>query len=169
MHKIYLAGPITGCSWGESEDWRDAFKKFEIPNVECYSPLRGKEYLKGDRMIADSYMQHRMSTAKAIMVRDAFDVRTCDAVVVNFQGAQRVSIGTVMEVAWAWDRNKPVIAIFDDPVVTTVLGEPTPTGTPATITVTRDIHEHAMLNEAISWKVYNLEDAAEICRLLFNP
>ena len=38
----------------------------------------------------------------------------------------------------------------------------------AVMMVTRDIHEHAMLNEAISWKVYNLEDAAEICRLLFN-
>jgi nucleoside 2-deoxyribosyltransferase len=161
MHKIYLAGPITGCSWGESENWRDKFKAFEIPNVQCYSPLRGKEYLKGDRMIADSYMQHRMSTAKAIMVRDAFDVRSADAVVVNFQGAQRVSIGTVMEIAWAWDRNKPVIAIFDEP------GTPDP-AVYAPGTAPRDIHEHAMLNEAISWKVYNLEDAAEICRLLFN-
>lgn len=149
MKKVYLAGPITGCSWDETENWRDQFKSFHIPRVECFSPLRGKGYLKGETSIKDHYDQvesRTMSSAKAIMTRDSFDVRTADALVVNFTGAKKVSIGTVMEIAWAWQNRTPVIAIGMD-----------------------HLHDHSMLNEAINWKVDTLEDAAEILRMMFNP
>jgi nucleoside 2-deoxyribosyltransferase len=148
MKKVYLAGPISGCSWGESEDWRDNLKTYYIPNVQFYSPLRGKEYLKNETSIKDSYSGHINSTAKTIMVRDSFDVRTSDALVVNFMGAKKVSIGTVMEVAWAWQNKTPVIALIED---------------------LANIHEHSMLNEAFSWRVTTLEEAADVLRLLFNP
>ena len=150
MNKVYLAGPITGCTWSQSEDWRDTLKSMEIKNVELFSPLRGKQYLKDREFIADHYKDKLMSTSRAIMTRDSFDVRTSAAIVVNFQGSKRISIGTVMEIAWAWDQNKPVIAIYDE------------------LDDKPDLHDHSMLNEAVSWKVYNLEDAADILRQMFN-
>jgi nucleoside 2-deoxyribosyltransferase len=164
MKKVYLAGPITGCTWGESEDWRDeivrlAFHSGRFTNVEFFSPLRGKEYLKDEAEIKDSYSQHQMSTAKSIMLRDHHDVKTSDAVIVNLMGAKRVSIGTVMEVAWAYERRTPVIAIMEPPVSQE-------TGFEAS---QGNIHEHSMLNEAIWWRVQNLQDALKCLRLLFNP
>ena len=80
MKKIYLAGPITGCNWGESEDWRDSFKKLDLPGIQGFSPLRGKEYLKSETTIADNYSNTVMSSAKAIMTRDSFDVFSADAI-----------------------------------------------------------------------------------------
>jgi hypothetical protein len=35
------------------------------------------------------------------MTRDRFDATRCDVLLVNLLGAERVSIGTMMEVAWA--------------------------------------------------------------------
>lgn len=166
MKKIYLAGPITGCNWGESEDWRDSFKKLDLPGIQGFSPLRGKEYLKSETTIADNYSNTVMSSAKAIMTRDSFDVFSADAILVNFQGAKRVSIGTVMEIAWAWQLRKPVIAIVDDTKwewnQDSTPGQPIKTAVP-------DLHDHSMLNEAISWKVTSLDDAVNIITLLFNP
>lgn len=164
MKKVYLAGPITGCNWGESENWRDEVARLAVlsgafKDVEFFSPLRGKDYLKGEAEIKDSYGQHQMSTAKSIMLRDSYDVRTADALIVNFMGAKRVSIGTVMEVAWAYERRIPVIALME-PAVTSVTGVEASQG---------NIHEHSMLNEAIWWRVQTLQDSLNCLDLVFNP
>jgi nucleoside 2-deoxyribosyltransferase len=170
VKKIYLAGPITGVSWGGSEDWRDELKRLvawdtqnggrrKYAGFQLYSPLRGKDYLRGESSIKDTYEQFPLSTAKAVMLRDSYDVRTADAVIVNLMGATRVSIGTVMEVAWAYERNIPIIAIMEPPVSQEV-GSTASQG---------NIHEHAMLNEAIWWRVQTLEAALDVLSLLFNP
>lgn len=146
MNKIYLAGPITGCSWNESEDWRDEFKGIKIPNVECFSPLRGKQYLQHETQISDRYDEMTMSSAKAIMSRDFFDVSTSAAIVVNLRNAKRVSIGTVMEIAWAYQRRIPIIAILEK----------------------ENIHNHSMLDEALNWRVETVGEAATIVYQIFN-
>lgn len=151
MKKVYLAGPITGLSWGESEDWRNEIKRMVTDSglpVQLFSPLRGKDYLQGETQIKDSYGQHQMSTAKSIMLRDHFDVETSSALIVNFMNAKRVSIGTVMEIAWAYERRIPVILIMEEE---------------------GNVHEHSMLNEAVWWRVQTLEGAVHCLNLLFNP
>ncbi len=80
------------------------------------------------------------------MLRDSFDVRTADALVVNLTGAKKVSIGTVMEIAWAWEKRTPVIAIVEE----------------------GNIHEHSMLYEAIGWRVTTLDEAMYILSLVFT-
>lgn len=146
--KVYLAGPITGCNWGESEDWRDEFKRLTAEtNIAGYSPMRGKEYLKKEAEISDSYQNMKMSTQRAIMARDFWDVTTSDAILVNFTEAKRVSIGTVMECAWAWQLKKPLIVIMEP----------------------GNLHEHSMLREATDWHVQTLDEAIAILLTLFNP
>lgn len=94
---VYLAGPITGLTWGESTDWREYVKNY----ISTLSPLRGKQRLReiaGNIPIMDSYEDHPLTTAKGINTRDYNDVKRADAIFVNFLGAKKVSIGTVMEI-----------------------------------------------------------------------
>ena len=154
--KIYLAGPITGKNWGESENWRDRFKqalKDTAPHIHGYSPLREKsEILKKEVAIADNYANTLFSNQRAIMSRDFFDVQTSDAVVANLTGSTIVSIGTVMEMAWAYQRRIPLIVIseFKDGQVA-------------------NNHNHSMLREAANWWVETEEEALDVVRALFTP
>lgn len=153
--KIYLAGPITGCNWGETEDWRDRFKlrlKDAGLPIQGFSPLREKGFLQKEVVIDDSYEGTLFSSQRAIMSRDFFDCQTSDAVVANFTGAKRVSIGTVMECAWAFQRRIPLIIIseMNDGKID-------------------NLHDHAMLREAANWWVRDEDEAFEVVRALFVP
>lgn len=175
MKKVYLAGPITGASWNQSEDWRDELKALAeesvvyhttglrmgpFADVKFYSPLRGKDYLRNESEIGDSYSQFKFSTPHAIMIRDHHDVQTCDVVIANLTGATRVSIGTVMEIAWAYAYRKPVICIME-PAEKQVTGfEPS---------VGKNIHEHSMLNEAIYYRAESVEEALMALNHILNP
>lgn len=164
--KVYLAGPITGASWNESEDWRDQVKldasldPQRFWNIEFFSPLRGKEYLRDHPEIKDSYPTLQFSTSKAIMLRDHHDVMTSDAVLVNLTGAKRVSIGTVMEIAWAYTHKIPVIAIMEGSF---------DQKTGFDVSEGGNIHEHSMLNEAIWYRFTTVDEAMHAINLLFNP
>lgn len=98
-HTVYLAGPITGCTYGECVDWRRYFADGMPDCIECLSPMRGKGYLKDELAIQESYPDTTMSTDKAITARDYFDCNRADVIVANMLGATRASIGTAMEIA----------------------------------------------------------------------
>jgi nucleoside 2-deoxyribosyltransferase len=150
MKKIYLAGPVTGLSYDNSEGWRDAFKERIkrsplLPHVGLFSPLRAKHYLQGESSIAAQYEGTTLSSQKGIMSRDHWDVITADALIIDFSGSQQVSIGTVMEIAWAYERRIPIIAVVDE------------------------LHTHPMLLEAISFPVKDLDEALHVLESLFVP
>ncbi len=80
------------------------------------------------------------------MTRDHQDVITADVVLVNLLGAcQRVTIGTVMEIAWAWDRQIPVVVMIEKQA---------------------NVHDHPMIREAIGFRVDNLDDGIACVRSL---
>lgn len=148
--KIYLAGPITGLNWQQTENWRDYFKSRladVAPHVRGFSPLREKGFLQGEEQIKDNYSDKLLSSQRAIMSRDFFDCQTADAIVANLTGAPKVSIGTVMEIAWGYQRRIPVV----------IIAEP------------GNIHEHSMLREAANWWVTDIEDALTVVETLFTP
>ena len=62
-------------------------------------------------------------------------------------GAERVSIGTVMEIAFAHAYRKPVVAAMEK----------------------GNAHEHAMLCEAIGFRCATLEEAADVARAILLP
>jgi nucleoside 2-deoxyribosyltransferase len=155
MIKVYLAGPISGLSYDDSEDWRiNAKSMLKEFGIDGYSPLRRKDFLKSREVlgasdvIEGSYDVHPLSTARGIFTRDRNDVKTSDAILINFLGADRVSIGTVMEAAFAFDDRIPVIAI----------SEPD------------NIHwKHPFIQEAIGYRVDTLEEGIDVVASILLP
>lgn len=140
---IYLAGPITGVTYNGCTEWRE-FVSDRVPNhVHTLSPMRGKEHLKhkeANGVIDDHYLDDTLASVKGINTRDYWDVQKCDLIFVNLLGATRVSIGTVMEIAWARAFDKPVICIMEDD----------------------NIHNHSMLNYTCGYIVRTMEEALDV-------
>lgn len=112
--KVYLAGPITGTSYKECTNWRDSVRiDLQEFGLEPYSPMRGKAYLSHEDRISDSYNDLTMSSITGINTRDYNDVITSGAILVNLLDSKKVSIGTVMEIAWARMRQIPVVLIME--------------------------------------------------------
>lgn len=89
--KVYLCGPINGCTDEEAKDWREAVKS-ELPN--CIDPMK-RDY-RGVEAVA----------YREIVDLDKQDVRNADAILVNYV---KPSVGTAMEVLYAWQLGKPII------------------------------------------------------------
>lgn len=149
--KVYLAGPITGTSYEECTNWRDSIK-YALEDldlgIECYSPMRGKAYLSKEDEISDSYNDFTMSSITGINIRDYNDVITSGVVLVNLLNSKKVSIGTVMEIAWARMKQIPIVIIMEKE---------------------GNIHDHGMLTYNCI-RVTSLDEAYEcVCQLLLLP
>lgn len=146
-HYVYLAGPITGLTYEDATDWRNvAAQALDSDKIETLSPLRGKNYLLGRGALHAGDYPEVMSTAKGINRRDFFDCTRSGAVLVNLLGATKVSIGTVMEIAWAFQARIPVIVVMEKD----------------------NIHRHAMIEDSITYMTNSLDEAYELVRFLFN-
>lgn len=149
--QVYLAGPITGLTFSGATDWREAAKAELRPyGIHALSPMRAKEYprdVKGPfSATCEGYGDLScMLSPRGIMTRDRFDATRCDALLVNLLGAKTVSIGTVMEIAWADAYRTPIVVAME------------PKGNP---------HEHAMIAEAIGFRVTTLEEALTVVRAI---
>lgn len=147
--RVYLAGPITGLTYDEGNNWRlDAYKRLMAKGIEAYSPMRAKEYLRSEGVLTGSYSTGLFSSARNIMTRDYDDCRKADLILCNFLGATRVSSGTVMEVAWAYAFRVPLVVVMEEK------GNP---------------HEHPMIAESIGFRVDNMEDALYITERILLP
>lgn len=97
--KIYLAGPIQGRSDADCNGWRaSARDAFEASGITVKDPMvrdgRGKPMTK--------------EVASEIVEGDKRDIDECDAVLVRYD---RPSVGTSMEILYAWERKKTVIIV----------------------------------------------------------
>lgn len=145
MKKIYLAGPISGLTYDGAQDWRNYFSKKIDPHIACYSPLRGKDYLKMRGPLEGSYDEFPLSSDKGITTRDRYDCMGSDLVVFNLLGAERISIGTMIELGWADAARVPAILVMEKEGNT---------------------HEHPMLRETTHFRVTNLDDAIRIAEII---
>ena len=154
MKKIYLAGPISGLTFDGAQDWRDYFtyemaKLADPRDIACYSPLRGKEYLKMRGPLEGSYEEFPMSSDKGITTRDRDDCMGADLVVFNLLGAtQRVSIGTMIEFGWADAARVPAVVVMEKE---------------------GNVHEYPMIREIAGFRLDNLADAVKLSRILLLP
>ena len=110
---LFLAGPLTGISYSDALDWRKYVESKLPSDVIAFSALRGKEYVAREAVLKDAYPEHLLSTPEGTITRDRYDVSRCDALLVNFLKADRVSIGTIMEMAWADARRTPIILAME--------------------------------------------------------
>jgi nucleoside 2-deoxyribosyltransferase len=146
--KVYLAGPISGLTFKEGQDWREQAKvSLAATGIQAYSPLRAKQYLSDRGELSGSYDEYPLSTSKGITTRDRWDVMTSDAVLFYLKGAKAVSIGTCIEFGWADAFRKPIIVVMDK-------GE---------------LHEHPMIREVAGYFVSSLDDAVILLNKILLP
>jgi nucleoside 2-deoxyribosyltransferase len=97
--KVYLCGPINGCTDAEAINWRQAVKA-NFSN--CIDPMKR------------DYRGVEAAKYREIVDLDKRDVRECDVVLVNYD---KPSVGTAMEVFYAWTLGKPVITMCREDAV----------------------------------------------------
>lgn len=148
---VYLAGPITGLNFDECTDWREDVKAAMPSHIDTLSPLRGKQYLKErsnrDGRIMDSYEEYPLSSSRGINTRDHWDVMRSSAVLVNMLGAAKASLGTVMEIAWAFAYRVPLVLVMEKE---------------------GNIHDHSMIRESTGFRVDTLEKGIEVIVALLS-
>jgi nucleoside 2-deoxyribosyltransferase len=112
--RIYLACPISGQSYDDV-----VFKIDSIANTlsrfgfEVWHPMTGKECLRNELEFKAQGYSNPTSTNHAIFTRDKWMVSNMDIVLAILVGAERVSIGTMMELAWASMLGKHVIVVME--------------------------------------------------------
>lgn len=159
---VYTAGPIAGCTWDEAVDWR-TWANDQLPECDVRSPMRGKEFLKelkrtipsgGDALqshaLATDAVDAAISSQHAIVVRDHWDVKLADVLLVNMLPSLalgKASIGTSFELAWAWKYQKPAVVAMQE------------TGNPC---------DHPFVREAAYIIVPSLEGAIGVVRQILN-
>lgn len=151
MQSVYLAGPISGLDYQGATGWREEARIFlENRGIRALSPMRGKKFLKDVTSFSATCENYGgrsvLASPKGIMTRDRYDATHCDVLLVNFLGAKTVSIGTCMEVAWADGLRTPIVAVMEE----------------------GNVHEHAMITEAIGYRVDTLKEALEITTLILG-
>tara|TARA_A100001201_G_scaffold115235_1_gene98850 strand:- start:130 stop:534 length:405 start_codon:yes stop_codon:yes gene_type:complete len=101
--KVYLAGPMEGCSDDEMLVWRRAATLSFNEGIKAISPVR---------------IDSKFTTA--IITQNQYDVKECDVTLAYLPKSisdRRCSYGTICEIAWAHAQNKPVVIVSDDPYV----------------------------------------------------
>ena len=152
---VYLAGPITGLTYDEGQDWRlEAKAWLDAHGIDGYSPLRAKTHLRELGVLDNAgtpdsaYIGlNALSEPAGITTRDRFDCMGRSMVLVNFVGAEKVSIGTCIELGWADAARVPlVIAMEED-----------------------NVHRHAMVNSVAGFIVPTLSEALTVCKAVLLP
>jgi|TARA_R110000822_G_scaffold83252_3_gene196301 nucleoside 2-deoxyribosyltransferase len=101
--KVYLAGPIEGCTDDEVLVWRQSATLSLGNGIKAISPVK-----------IDS------TFASAIITQNKYDVAECDVTLAYLPKCisdRRCSYGTICEIAWAHAHNKPVVIVSDDPYI----------------------------------------------------
>jgi hypothetical protein len=94
--KIYLCGPIDGCTDADCKAWREHVKKTH-PEYEYVDPMR--------RDFRGRSLEH----SGEIVQGDKEDILSCNMVLAY---SPRPSYGTAMEIFFAWENDIPVIVVI---------------------------------------------------------
>jgi len=142
MLKIYTAGPISGQSYDQVvERYKEQIETLTEMGYRVFCPMTGKVSLRTElEFKAEGYEDHPISNNHAIIERDRWMVKLCDVILCDLSSSgDRVSIGSMMELAWAHDHGIHTITIIPD----------------------GNIHEHAFVLEATDIRFRTLNEAYE--------
>jgi nucleoside 2-deoxyribosyltransferase len=151
MRSVYLSGPITGLTFQGATDWRAyAIASLKKANLKGISPMRAKDYLASlNAPISGHGREYAnlgvLSTAQAVVARDRFDTQRVDIMLMNLLGADRVSIGTMVEIGWADAARVPIIGIIE------------PEG---------NVHDHMFVNQLIGFRVTTLDKGLDLAKAI---
>lgn len=142
--KLYLAHPISGLSFDEVYQYFDGAQQELNEYYEVLHPMTGKGYFREEKNFKTEGYTQPLSNNHAIMERDSWMVSQADVVLIDLTGTKSVSIGCVMELAWAFWQHKHTVVVIDP----------------------GNVHSHAFVLEAAD-VIYNcLPDAIDYLRKL---
>ena len=105
-----------------------------------------KDLAKIDGPLSDAYEGSLLSSQRGITICDRFDCMRADLILVNLLGAERPSLGTVIEIAWADSKRIPIVVVMEE---------------------RGNVHDHAMLRELCPLRVDTLRNACNVtCKVL---
>ena len=93
--KIYLGGAINGCTNSECTDWREEAKQL----IGDWTPI--------DPMVRD-YRGKEDESVNEIVELDKRDINMSDVLLVSYV---KPSVGTSMEILYAWEHQIPVFVL----------------------------------------------------------
>lgn len=100
--KVYLAGPIAGMSDDEAGQWRnDSAIMLNPMGIETIDPFKLRDF-------RGQFGQQNL----VVVEPDKRDIDLSDALLAN---CHIVSVGTSMEILYAWERAKFVVVVVPDP------------------------------------------------------
>ena len=112
--RVYCVHPISGLSFKQVVDYYSrVVPALEHLGYNVFHPMIGKMYLQTEGSIKSEGYDNPLSKDHAIMGRDHWMVRTSDIIYANLLGAKIVSIGSCMELAWAYDRGKHTVVVME--------------------------------------------------------
>ena len=150
---VYLAGGIAGLSGTAASDWRyEATQYLKDVGIGVRNPMRAKRCLENQDLISRNFHDYANKgpffTSKGIMTRDFNDVKQSDVLLVNLLGATVPSLGTIIELAWAFAMQKPAVVCIE------------PDGNP---------HDnHPMIFETIGFRVPSLCEGIEAVAVILG-
>lgn len=150
---VYLAGGIAGLNGEEAVEWRaHARLRLHEFGIETLNPMRAKQVLATQQRISTNFHDYEKRgaffTSRGIMTRDFNDVKRCDALLVNLLGLSKPSLGTIMELGWAFALQKPSVVAIE------ASGNP---------------HDnHPMIHEAMPFRVTTLDEAITSVAIILN-
>jgi len=154
---VYLSGAMIE-DHPDHRTWRrEAIKRFNELGIATRSPYRGRD--KSKIMKVDKY-HYTVSTApisnrlgNMLVARDLKDVEDCDVLLMNLTGTkdERPAIGTLSELAWAYQLRKPVICVVDEE------------------TTNSHYYKHPFMHQFISQWVGTVDEAISVIANYWHP
>lgn len=149
---VYLSGPISGLTYNKARyDWRETFANGIEPGITVLSPMRHEGYMSEIKTVIEAdtgkYPKHYFADAKIIVEKDKLDIKRSDVVVVNLLGAQRVSIGTMVEIGMAFEAGKTIVLVMED---------------------NGNVHEHPFVTQPAALRLNNIDDAIDAVNSLLS-
>jgi nucleoside 2-deoxyribosyltransferase len=143
---IYLAGPITGQTGEEVVSrYEEKISILTDFGYVVYQPMLGKMNLRTEPEFKSGGYEHPIANDHAIFQRDHWMVSMSDVLLVDLSNSGvRISIGTMMEMAWASHMGKHVVLVM-------------PFG---------NVHEHAFVKQASTIRFGDIEEAYDYLKEL---
>lgn len=142
VRRIYLAGPMTGLTWDQANEWRlKVAAELKPHGIECYSPMRW------DHRLNSNCIDYAHDIPE-ILRRDFYDVMQSDLIYADFTvcSSDIVSFGTVSEVAWGYALRKPTVMVAPK----------------------SSIYHHPWMLEMADYVRHTMEDGINTVRILLN-
>ncbi|MDD3434474.1 MAG: nucleoside 2-deoxyribosyltransferase [Candidatus Pacebacteria bacterium] len=111
--RVYIGGPISFKSFQEVAEYFNKYSKILSQyGFEVLHPMIAKGCLKDQNNLVPEGYQHPECTNHAIVERDNWMVAESDIVFFDFTQTTKISIGSMFELAWAYQLRKYVVVVM---------------------------------------------------------